>query len=358
MKQKNQFGDFDILARLSEKGWAFEGEYQNAHAKGTFICPSGHRMLASWCAVKHGFFCKACQDKMVGEKVSKYLAGTEWHIVGVRNGVITIQCNDGHDYVARYVANIRKKIERHPRCSGCDEKSYADNIRSVFEESGWSMLEDYKRYHRPILCECPNGHRQMKAPSGFLGGKGCQKCAGLCRRTRQEVEKEFSDLGWRLVGEYVNTSTPVECMCPMGHAVKKSIDCIRISPVGCVVCSGQTPVHPLKKRERRNERVKNWRKWSPLILERDGHKCVICGSSDGVNAHHLNSYHRSVDERYDVENGATLCFRHHGSPFNRFRGSFHVVFGFMNNTKEQFEEYRKMCLSGDVRIYDGILQQR
>ena len=45
--------------------------------------------------------------------------------------------------------------------------------------------------------------------------------------------------------------------------------------------------------------------------------------------------------------------RHHGGPFNRIAGSFHMVFGCMNNTKEQFEEYRRMCLSGEIDKIQG-----
>ena len=347
MKHRNQFGDFDLDGQLRKKGWSVGCGYTNAHKKCVFVCPVGHHNLISWVALKLSFSCKSCRDKKVEEKVVKYLTGTEWSLVDVRNGVITIRCKEGHNYVVRQAVEVRKKIGRHPSCSVCEEKLYADNIGSAFDESGWVMLGKYSGYHTPILCECPVGHRQMKAPSGFLSGKGCERCSGLSKKTRQEVEEEFSKFGWKLLGEYINTSTPSECMCPNGHMVKKSLDCLKISRKGCVICSGQIPIHPLVKRKRRNERVKNCREWSPLVLEAGGYRCVICGSTDGVQAHHLNSYHKSVDDRYDLENGVSLCVRHHGGPFNRVIGSFHMVYGCMNNTKEQFEEYKQRYMNGE-----------
>jgi hypothetical protein len=342
-------GDFDLQLSL-EKGWTIEGEYRNAHEKSVFVCPSGHRRVISWGALRLSFFCQTCRDEEIKREVQSFLSGTEWSVLGVSRGKVSIGCRNGHLYRPCRASYIRKKIEREPRCSECHKIEHGESYRSLMDEVGWVMLGNYEGSHVPLLCECSMGHRQMKVPSGFLSGKGCRKCSGLLKKTNDEVRLEFEKFGWNLVGRYINTSMPVECICPNGHLVKKSLDCLRIRPKGCVVCSGQVPVHPLKKRDRRNERVKNWRNWRPLILERDGCKCVICGSTNGVNAHHLNSYHKSVGERYSLDNGVTLCQRHHGGPFNRIAGSFHMVFGCMNNTKEQFEEYRKIVAEGKVKV--------
>jgi len=268
----------------------------------------------------------------------------------VRLARVTIRCQEGHLYSPYLASDIRKKLDRDPHCSKCKVIKYGINYRTIIEEAGWTMEEEYCGNHTPIACVCPNGHSQFKNPSSFLTGSGCSKCSGVLQHSHSGVEQEFAKFGWKIIGRYRDTSTPMECVCPNGHTVKKSLDCLRISPGGCTVCSGQTPIHPLKRRIRRNERVKNVRVWRPLILGRDGYKCVICGSTDGINAHHLNSYHKSISERYDESNGVTLCGRHHGGPFNRIPGSFHMVFGCMNNTKEQFEEYRKIVTEGKVKV--------
>lgn len=77
----------------------------------------------------------------------------------------------------------------------------------------------------------------------------------------------------------------------------------------------------------------NGKRWAKEVYKRDLYKCTICGSKKRINAHHLNSYHSFPEERYDINNGVTLCVEHHKD--------FHKKFGYRNNTKEQFEEYLK-----------------
>ena len=310
---KNQFGVFDINEKLKGTGWSIEGKYTNAHKRHVFICPKGHRHNVPWEALRLSFFCKECSFNVGANEVKKLLENTEWMLDDeVKNGLYKIKCRSGHCFSPIRKCEIEKKISRNPKCSECKKENTARSITSIFEEQGWTILEKYKGYHVPILCSCPAGHKQMKRPSGLIAGKGCDRCAGLVKKSDEEIQKAFGEFGWAVIGKYINTSTPIECVCPRGHVVKKSLDCLKISPKGCVVCSGQVPIHSLEKRRRRNERVKNYRKWSPLILAGDEHKCVICGSTDGLNAHHLNSYHKDIDKRYDLDNGVSLCVRHHG----------------------------------------------
>lgn len=62
-----------------------------------------------------------------------------------------------------------------------------------------------------------------------------------------------------------------------------------------------------------------------------------------LNSHHLNGWNIFPNERYDIENGITLCKFHHDD--------FHVKFGKGGNTKEQFDEYHSIC---DLMIKTSI----
>lgn len=51
-----------------------------------------------------------------------------------------------------------------------------------------------------------------------------------------------------------------------------------------------------------------YEEWRRQVLERDGHKCVMCGSSGPkLHCHHIIPWKKSKKLRFCVENGQTLC---------------------------------------------------
>lgn len=57
---------------------------------------------------------------------------------------------------------------------------------------------------------------------------------------------------------------------------------------------------------------KEWRKqFAKKVFERDKHKCKICGESENLDAHHITDRHEIPNGGYVVENGITLCQKHH-----------------------------------------------
>lgn len=56
-----------------------------------------------------------------------------------------------------------------------------------------------------------------------------------------------------------------------------------------------------------------YREWSRLVKTRDNWKCKIADQSCSgqLEAHHILSWMDYPDERYEVNNGITLCHAHH-----------------------------------------------
>ena len=79
---------------------------------------------------------------------------------------------------------------------------------------------------------------------------------------------------------------------------------------------------------------KRFVKWAKKVKERDDFTCQICLKT-GVylNSHHMNSWDMFVKERYDLDNGVTLCYNCHDL--------FHSIYGRGRNTKFQFKEFRE-----------------
>lgn len=72
-------------------------------------------------------------------------------------------------------------------------------------------------------------------------------------------------------------------------------------------------------------------------MRKDNYTCNVCGKhskwGNGLNVHHLNSYNWDRSNRTNIENGITLCKECHVE--------FHKLYGYGNNTKEQFIEFRE-----------------
>lgn len=82
----------------------------------------------------------------------------------------------------------------------------------------------------------------------------------------------------------------------------------------------------------RRRKTPESKQWTKKVYERDNYTCRICSyRGKGLVAHHLNGYNLYKDGRTDVNNGVTLCKKHH----NKFHGEF----GYGNNTKLQFDDF-------------------
>ena len=79
-----------------------------------------------------------------------------------------------------------------------------------------------------------------------------------------------------------------------------------------------------------------FQRWARAVKVNDNFICQICNAQGVyVEAHHKNGWNTFPDERYDLDNGVTLCKRCHDR--------FHETYGFGGNTKFQFEEYNNVA---------------
>lgn len=89
-----------------------------------------------------------------------------------------------------------------------------------------------------------------------------------------------------------------------------------------------------RERHRESAEYRNWRK---SVFDRDLYTCQCCGARNGngksikLEAHHINNWASSIDDRYDVNNGITLCYDCHEA--------FHSVYGIKDNNRYQLDDF-------------------
>lgn len=83
-------------------------------------------------------------------------------------------------------------------------------------------------------------------------------------------------------------------------------------------------------------RSKAWKELREKALERDGRKCVLCGSDQNLQVHHIwpRKFHKNLQE--DLDNLVVLCSRHHWRQ-HKDAGYLELAVYLMQNRPEQWK---------------------
>lgn len=85
--------------------------------------------------------------------------------------------------------------------------------------------------------------------------------------------------------------------------------------------------------------LEGYKAWRTVVYERDKYTCKCCEDDKGGNlvAHHKNGWDNFPHQRFDVDNGITLCKTCHKE--------FHSIYKYGDNTEEQFNAWLFQKLS-------------
>ena len=87
-----------------------------------------------------------------------------------------------------------------------------------------------------------------------------------------------------------------------------------------------------------------YRKWRKAVIARDG-KCVICGTTKDLEVHHINHASYFPNERFDINNGVTLCYNDHMDFHCNFKRSYR-----QKCTKYDFDNFKVLVKHLKTRI--------
>lgn len=213
-----------------------------------------------------------------------------------------------------------------------------------------------ERYHARYLCECDCGNKTI-VYAGSLKSNQTKSCG--CIKNTKTSERSTKDI----TNQQFNWIIPItptikrsktgcviwKCLCiynncntifytstvQITRGIVKSCGCLR----SVRVKGKDHPLynHSLSDEDRKSSRNRNHqletRIWRESVYKRDNYSCVRCSDNRGgnLNAHHLNGWTPFPDQRFNVDNGVTLCDKCHKE--------FHAIYKYGNNTKEQFKEF-------------------
>ena len=217
-------------------------EYTNSQTNLLIKCPKDHEFEMRFNGFKNGQRCPFCQGKrlptieyirkLCGERNIELLS-TE--ISGYKDK-LRMMCPEGHKFEQCW-----NNFQQGHGCFKCAKttKKTKEEIIQLIENKGYSILniENYENVHSKIKLKCGKDHVFETVCYSILKGHGCPECAGLKKKTFEEVKIFIEKLGHILLStEYKNHRSPMSIKCEEGHIFEKCFHDIKQN-VGCPVCS-------------------------------------------------------------------------------------------------------------------------
>lgn len=192
-------------------------------------------------------------------------------------------------------------------------------LREQFILNGCVLLAtDYKNSKTKMDFICTCGNESKITWNHFQKGVRCMRCA-IDKRRQNLLGHKTSELTRIKVSEANRKRIWTDDMKSM---VSKRFRNPNI-----------TDDDRLYYREKKRSFDKLLKQWRLDVFKRDDFKCVSCKELGCGNliAHHKNCWSDFKEQRYLVDNGATLCENCHDL--------FHVIYGRNHNTDIQFNEF-------------------
>ena len=223
-----------VADRFAEAGYELLGEYVNKDAPTRFRCDKGHEHQMSWNNFRQGSRCGVCAGKHLNPEEA--LADEGYELLGEyasKTAPIRFRCNKGHEHQMSW-GSFRKG----QRCGVCAGKHLnTAGVKKALADEGYELLGEYVNAHAPIKFRCNKGHEHQMSWNSFQNGSRCGVCAGK-HHNPADVKKARAAEVYELLGEYVSATAPIRFRCNKGHEHQVSWDSFD-QGTRCGVCFGK-----------------------------------------------------------------------------------------------------------------------
>jgi len=196
----------------------------------------------TWAQTKAEFIAKV--EEFRGVVVGEYVR---------MNDPVECQCEFGHQCAPRPA-----RLLFDPKLVGICNKCYyvvltarmharGEKARQAFldkmESLGGKVVGEYKNSYTPVASECPYGHKAKPSPEMVRTRDyvPCAICANMDpKKAEQDFRQRVRNHGGTVLGQYVNSYTPVKCCCPKNHICSPMPSSLHTQGL-CKTCAGHDP---------------------------------------------------------------------------------------------------------------------
>lgn len=282
-----------------------------------------------------------------------------------KNSHFTWIDNDGYKYDDTFNEAIKglRKVSRYNKFSIENIALYIKlNNRTDTLLSTEYRTNGTKNRNDKLTFRCKNNHIFKMTWADYFSGRGCIHCIKRYINEYeflQYIKEKYGD-EYAVLDKFVNSTSKIKVRHNVCGTIFETKPNLLANGHGCPrneCCKKRGEDHykwnPNLTDEERlanmtRTSINEYNRWRFSVYKRDNYRCSICGCSNTpnhpLNAHHLNGWSVFIDQRYDIDNGVTLCEQHHKH--------FHSIYGYGNNTKEQFIEFIEN--HGNIEISNQI----
>lgn len=294
---------------------------------------------------------------------------------------LKLQCSCGNIFCS----NFYKIKKTEMQCKDCRNKKASEKyrldiafVKKYIKDNGCEYVSgDYINTSSKLTIKCGCGNVFIKDFSHFQRGQNrcpeCGKKSSRQSRFKYDLESSreiFATRGFELLDDkYIDCETPMKCKCSKGHLVELILSRFLVGKSGCKTCANLNLCgeanHNYKGGE--SEVIDHFRKlikqWKQDVMKNYGYKCYLTNSSKDMVIHHLKGFmtiirecceelniplHRKLNEysQDELMSFNNLFLAKHTPNIGivlqrKVHKKFHSIYGMLNNTLEQFNEFIK-----------------
>ena len=151
------------------------------------------------------------------------------------------RCAKGHTF-STSPTNVKQRGFGCITCAGQDPAIGKANFYAKVEAQGGTVIGEYVNTNTPVDCICKFGHPCSPLPCNlYKENRGLCKTCAICDPAVAKANfwAAVEAVRGRVVGEYFNCDTKVDCVCEFGHPCNPKPNSVQQGGGICATCAGQ-----------------------------------------------------------------------------------------------------------------------